>query len=251
MGELVGRTEHADSLNTVVPLARVVVDEADRGHSKLSVALHLPHDQLARVTRSHDKHFAAARNNAGARTLDQRTRQQSRTGDECEQQQVVERRNTSRKPLVRGRKGIEHEIGKQRCHGDAARGAPHVACRDVPPPAVVEAEDNEHRELDGDDDRKHLPREQVPVVDRGCFVETKKVGETPRCGDQRGVEEQLPDAPPVDRQNPHAWTSDDARRRTPTTSACCSSVMPAQSGRQRFSRDAFSVSGNSPAACPR
>ena len=54
---------------------------------------------------------------------------------------------------VHGRERVEHEVGEQRRDRDAARGAPHVARRDVAPPAVVEAEDDERRQLDRDDDR--------------------------------------------------------------------------------------------------
>ena len=46
------------------------------------------------------------------------------------------------------------------------RAAPHVAGRDVAPPAVVEAEEGEDAELDHGDEAEDLPRDVVLVVDR-------------------------------------------------------------------------------------
>src|SRR5262249_12874223 len=115
--------------------------------------------------------------------------------------------------------------------------------RDVAPPAVVEAEQDEDRKLDHDDHGDHLPRQQVAVVDRRLLVERQEEGEAPGGDDQQRVEQELPEAAPADPERSHTRTSEAALWTTATTSACCSSVIPAHSGRQRFSREARSVSG--------
>ena len=59
--EVVGRAEHADAVDAVAALARVVVDEADRRVVQLPVALHLAHHQLPRVAGADDQHLLAVR----------------------------------------------------------------------------------------------------------------------------------------------------------------------------------------------
>src|SRR5207249_5378288 len=74
----------------------------------------------------------------------------------------------------------------------ATRGDPHVVRRDVAPPAVVEAEEHERRELDRDHERDDLPVEQVPVEDRCRLVEAQEERQPPGGDDQDGIEENLP-----------------------------------------------------------
>src|SRR5439155_673882 len=81
----------------------------------------------------------------------------------------------------------------QRRHDDATRGSPHVARRDVAPPAVVEAEDDEHRELDPEHDRERLPREEVLVEGRDRLVEADPEREPPCDCDQDRVGDQIED----------------------------------------------------------
>ena len=218
MGELVGRPEHADVDDARAALARIVVDEADRRVMQLPVALHLPHHQLAGVAGADDQHLLAVRDEAAGRPLDQRAREQARARDERQQQEEVERRDAARQPrgVVR-RERVEHEVRERRRDRDAAEGAPHVARRDVPPPAVVEAEEHERRQLDRDDERDDVPVEQVPVEDRRRLVETEEERQTPRGDDQRRVEDELPDPVPVDREPAHqrarGFTARRARRR--------------------------------------
>ena len=249
MRELVGRAEDAHVDDAGAALAGIVVDEADRRVVQLPVALHLAHHQLSGVTRADDQHLLAVGDETRLRTLDQRAREQPRAGDEREQQQEVERRDTAWEPrrAVR-RERVENEVGERRGDRHAAGGAPHVAGRDVAPPAVVEAEQDEGAELERDDERDDVPVEQVPVEDRRRLVEAEEERQPPGGDDQRRIEDDLPDPVPVDREAHavHRATSSEALFSTETTSACCSSVIPAHSGRQRFSRDAFSVSGKSP-----
>ena len=80
---------------------------------------------------------------------------------------------------------------------DAARGAPHVAGGDVAPPAVVEAERDEDRELDRDDDEDRVDHQPVVRL-RHALVETQPERQPPGDGDQHGVREQLPEPMPVD-----------------------------------------------------
>ena len=67
----------------------------------------------------------------------------------------------------------------ERGERDAAERRPHVPRRDVPPPAVVEAGEREHGQLDPDDDEDDLPVEVAVVVDRPALVEPQQPGEHP------------------------------------------------------------------------
>ena len=252
VAEIVARPEHANPVDAVAALARVVVDEPDGRVVELAVALHLAHHQLPRVACADDQHLLAVGDDPRRRPLDQRAREQAGAGDEGEQEEVVERRDRPRQPgRVRRRERVEHEVGEGGRDRDAAERAPHVARRDVAPPAVVEARDDERRELQRDHDRDDLPVEEVPVEDRRRLVEAEEERQPPRRDDQDRIEEHLPRPVTVHRNVHQEATSSDARRSTETTSACCSSVIPAHSGRHRFSRDAFSVSGRSPSEYPR
>ena len=130
---------------------------------------------------------------------------------------------------------------------DAAHRRPHVADRDVPPPAVVEAEEHEHDELDRHDDEDRAAEERV-VVARHALVEAQLEGEVPRECDQAPVGDELPD--PVSIYWDQARTAA-ASRMTATTRSCVSAGMPAHIGRARFSAAAFSVSGSEPSFWPR
>ncbi len=245
--QIVGRPEHPDAVHAEVALARVVVDETDRRVVQVAVALHLADQELRCVAGADDQHLLAVGDDAGLGPLDQRAGEQPTAGDEREQEQVVERSDSAREPRGRlGRERVQHEIRERAGDRDAAEEPPHVARRDVAPPAVVEAEDHERREVDHDDERDHPGVEQVPVVDRGRLVEAQEERQAPRRRDQDRVEDELPDPVPVDRERLHEATGSSARSRTDTTRCCCSGAIPAQSGRQRFSRAAFSASGKSP-----
>ncbi len=199
--EVVGRAEHLDAVDAVASLARVVVDEADRRVVQLAVALQLADHQLPGISGADDQHLLAVGDEAGRRALDQRAGQQARSGDEREQQEVVERGDTAREARgVRGRERVEDEVRDRRGRGDAAKRAPHVARRDVAPPAVVEAEEHERREVDRDDERDHLPVEQVPVEDRRRLVEAQEERQLPRGDDQDRIERKLPDPVSIDRE---------------------------------------------------
>ena len=107
----------------------------------------------------------------------------------------------------------EDEEGGERRGDDPARGAPHVARRDVAPPAVVEAEEREDRELDRRDERRGPPSVDVAlVVDRQVGVEAEPEGEEPGGDDDREVRRELRQPMPVDRES-HALAA------TPTAAA--------------------------------
>ena len=74
----------------------------------------------------------------------------------------------------------EDDEGGERGERHAAERRPHVTGRDVPPPAVVEAREREHRELDRDDDEDDLPVEVAVVVHRPALVEAEQPGERSR-----------------------------------------------------------------------
>ena len=93
----------------------------------------------------------------------------------------------------------EDEEHDERRGDDPARRAPHVARRDVAPPAVVEAEEREDRELDRRDEAEHLPADVALVVDRQLGVEAEPEGEEPGGDDDREVCRQLRQPMPVER----------------------------------------------------
>jgi len=181
VGEIVGRAEHADAVQADVLLAWVVVDEADRRVAAGGSLEHLADNELRGVARPHHDHFLPARNErCSARPLDQAAGDQAGSGDECEQDQPVEHRDRSRQrePVDRVRE-VHDEVGDDARRGDAARRAPHVASRDVTPPAVVEAERDEDRELDRDHDQDRVDQQAV-VRARHALVEAQPEREPTR-----------------------------------------------------------------------
>ena len=128
----------------------------------------------------------------------------------------------SRAVLVR-RERVQHEVDEQRRDDDAARRAPHVPRRDVAPPAVVEAEEDEDRELDPEHEQRTSASRAGACRRTGRLVEADPEREPPRGDDQDRVGEQIEDAVPGDRQR-HATARPTAARTTSTTRSCCSDV---------------------------
>ncbi len=167
LGQLGGRPEDAHPVQTQVLLARVVVDEADRRVAERRVPQHLAQDQLRRVTRADDEHLLAARDDRPrGRTLDDRPREEPHAHDEREEEEQIDDPDPAR-----NRRGMEVEQREDEEGGDdgdrdAAKHAPHVLRRDVPPPAVVEAEGDEDGEHDPDHEDDDVPLEVAVVVAR-------------------------------------------------------------------------------------
>ena len=146
--------------------------------------------------------------------------------------------------------GVEEVDGRDRQHrrdDDADQRAPHVARRDVAPPALVEAERDEDGELDRDDEEDRLAQHRL-VVRRHLEVEAQLEREPPGCRDHRGVRCDLPQPVPRDR---HYTLTPTAERTTSTMRAWTSGSMPGQSGTEKFSSAARSVSGSEPGSQPR
>jgi hypothetical protein len=207
--QIVGRAEHANAVDTDVLLAGVVVDQADRRVAGRGRLEHLTDHELCRVTSpDHDHFLATSHERRCAGPLDEAARDQATAGDEREQDQPVEYRNRSRQREPVDRMGeVDGEIGDDARRRDAARRAPHVAGRDVTPPAVVEAECDEDRELDRDDDEDRVDHQAV-VRARHALVEAQPERKPPGNRDQRGIREQLPESMSVDRY--HEATGADA-----------------------------------------
>ena len=243
--ELRRRAQDADAVQPQVLLPRVVVDEPDGRVPERRGAQHLAQDLLGRVSGSHDDDlFAPGDDRPGGRALDQRAREEPAARHEGEQQQEIDDPDPPRNPSRM--KGREREDEEHDDDGDAdsSEGAPHVPRRDVPPPPVVEPECDEDRNRDGDDEEDDVPVEVPPVVDRRLMVEAHVPGEHPGRSDDGHVDDQLPETVAIDEAS-HARTPSVACT-VSTTRSCCSSVIPAQSGTEKFSRAARSVSGRSP-----
>ena len=86
------------------------------------------------------------------------------------------------------------------------------------------------------------------VVDRQVGVEAEPEGEVPGGDDDRQVRSQLREPMPVEGRSHRADATPTAARTTSTTRSCCSAVMPAQSGTEKFSCAARSVSGSAPSS---
>ena len=254
VGQLGGRPEHAHALNPVVALANVVVDEPDRRVAD-PAALHLLDDQLARVARADDDHLFPARDQPGrCRTLEDRPREQARSGDEREQEQPVDERDPAGKTRgVREREEIDDEARRERGDGHPAERAPHVPRGHVAPPPVVEAESREDDELDRDDEQHRPPADELLVERRDLpeRVEANLEREQPGGGNQPAVGGELPDPVSVHQAVHRTASSDTASLTAATIRSCTSAPIPAHIGSARFSREARSVSGKSVSACPR
>ena len=236
-----------------VLLPRVVVDEPDGRVTDGRVAEHLAQDELSRVACADDEQLLAARHDRARRgPLDDRAREQPHTHHEGEEEEQVH------DPDPAGdRRGVEVEEREDEEGGDDGRAdspedAPHVLGRDVPPPAVVEAEGDEDGEHDADDEQDDVPLEVAVVVDRPrVALEAHVPRRHPGERDQRRVDGDLPEAVAVDgRAHGYAGTPTAARMAS-TTRSCCSSSIPAHIGTARFSAAARSVSGSKPSATPR
>ena len=202
LGELGGRAEHANAVQAQVLLARVVVDQTDRRVAERRILQHLAQDQLRGVAGADEHDLLAARDeSAGRRPLDQGACEQARSCDEGEQHEEVDEPDAARNARgveVEQREDEEGGDGRRR---DAAYDPPHVLRRDIAPPAVVEAEREEHRQLDREDQREDVPVEVAVVVDgAGVAVEAHVPGDRPGGDDQERVGGDLPEPVPVDRR---------------------------------------------------
>ncbi len=244
--ELVGRPQHADPVQAQVLLPRIVVDEADRRVAERRRTQHLAEDLLGRISGPDDDDFLASRDHGADRgPLDQRAGKEPRAGDEGQQEQEVDDPDPARNP-----RGMEVEQREDEERGDRGRshasgGAPDVTRRDVPPPAVVEAGGDEDRDRDRDDEQHDVPIQVAAVVDRRLLIEPEVPRQEPGGYDERCVHADLPQPVPVDRRSHDAGTRA-AARTVSTTRSCCAAVIPAQSGTEKFSFAACSVSGRSP-----
>ncbi len=159
--------------------------------------------------------------------LDERAREQANAHDEGEQEEEVDDPDAARD---RRRMEVEQREDEERRNDgdhDTAQDAPHVLRRDVPPPAVVEAEGDEDREHDPDDERDDVPLEVAVVV---AAASRRRSGRTRRASTRRRsarVDGDLPQAVPVDGEA-HGYAGTPATERTAsTTRSCCSRVDPA------------------------
>ena len=252
VAELVDRPEHADAVEAEVLLARVVVDEPDRGVAETRALEHLADGELRGVSRADDDDLLAARDERSLRrALDQRAREEAGAGDEREQEERVDDPDPTRH--LRGMEvedGEDEEGGDDR-DDDPPDRLPHVARGDVAPPPVVEAERDEDREHDPDDERDDVPVLVPQVVDGRVVVEANEEREPPRGRDEDRVDRDLPQPMSVERASHALAGTPSATRTVSTTRSCMSGEMPAQSGIEKFSSAARSVSGRSPVRYPR
>ena len=192
---------------------------------------------------------------AGRRTLDQRASEQASARDEGEQDEEVDDPDAARDA---GGVEVEQCEDEERGDGrrrDASYHPPHVLRRDVAPPAVVEAEREEHRQLDRENESEDVPVEVAVVVDGArVAVEADVPGERPGRDDQQGVDADLPEPVPVD-GGTHRYRmtyagTPSAARTVSTTRSCCSAAIPAHNGTEKFSWPR-ARSGRSPSEYPR
>ena len=115
-------------MDAQVPLAAVVVDQADRRVAELRIALELADHELARVTRADDEHFLAARDDPLRGPFHQRSSEQAGAGDERKRQQQVQGSDPTWELHARDRRDqVDGDVGEHAGERDAVRDPPHVA----------------------------------------------------------------------------------------------------------------------------
>ena len=252
LGQLVRRAEHPHAVQAHVLLAPVVVDEPDRRVAERRVAEHLLDDQLRGVARADDDRLLAARDDAaGSRSLEDRAREQARTGHERETEQQVDEPDALRHACRVQLEEREDEEDGQRGEHHTADCVPHVARRDVAPPAVVEAARQEDGELERDDQQDDVPGQVAVVVHRPLLFEAKLPREPPRGGDQYRVDREAPHLVPVRPALSRQAATPAAARTVSTTRSCTSAEIPPHIGSARLSAAARSVSGSEPGCHPK
>ncbi len=246
--EVPGRPEHADTVESKVLLARIVVDETDRRIAQIRVLEHFAEDQLAGIARADDEYVAPAGNQPrAAGPLEDRPRGEPGSRDEPDEDQPVDDDDPARKPEGRRVPEVERRHGQDRGDADREERAPDVADRDIAPPVVVQAEDDEGEDLHADHDEHDVQAEERLVAGRHPVVEADVEREDPRQRDETGVDDGLPEAMPVERAHQAAFSAEAARRHS-TTCSCSSREMAGQSGSASVSREARSVAGRLPCA---
>ena len=224
-----------------VLLPGIVVDEPDRRVAERRRPQHLLDDQLRRVAGSDDERLLAARDDPpGQRPLDQRSGEHAHTGDEGEAEQQIDEPDAARNADAMDREDREDEVHRERAETDAAERAPHVPRRDVAPPAVVEAGEDEDRELDRDDQQHDRGVEVAVVVAGARLVEAKVPRQPPGQRDDRGVDGHVPEPVPVERgASGRDARGRERRSRRPAPAArhrCRAHIGSARSSRPRRAR---------------
>ena len=172
-----------------------------------------------------------------ARALDRRAGEEARAQDEGEREQEVDRGDRPRQPeAVHRRHEVDGQVGDEARDDDAARRRPHVAHRDVAPPAVVEAEGDEDDELDPDDEQDRPVEQRASRSAAGRGRSGAGTRATRTTATIAASTSELPE--PVRReelahQTPSATPT--AERTTSTTRSCASAGIPGQSGSEKFS----------------
>ena len=139
---------------------------------------------------------------------------------------------------------VKTRYDREQCDHDAAERSPHVPRRDVAPPAVVEAEEDEDGELDPDDEQQDRPVE-VASRRRPGRVWSKRScnARYQACGDERRVGRELPEPMPVERTH-HAPRPPRPRVLPRRRAPAARRAMPGPERDEKFSRAARSVSGS-------
>ena len=171
--DLLGRAEHLEAEHAHAALARVVVDEADRGGAEVGVELQLAHDHLAARAGADHQHLVLGQA-AGARgPLDDQAHRQAGAGDQHQGEQEVHHRDRARQVVGEGPQHGEGDDEDRAGDGDGADDQQEVATADVAPPLLVEPEGGEDDQLADDDEADRLGEED-PVAVRQAVRSSRK-----------------------------------------------------------------------------
>ena len=164
MRDLLGRAEHLQPQHPHPPLARVVVDEADRGGAEVGVELQLADDHLAAGAGADHQHLVLGHAGAARGPLDDQPHRQAGAGDQHQRQHEVGHLDRARQRVREGLGDGEEDDEDRAGDGDGAEDQQEVAAADVAPPLLVEPEGGEDDQLADDDEADRLGEEHLVAV---------------------------------------------------------------------------------------
>ena len=100
--DLLGRAEHLEPEHPHPALARVVVDEADRGRAEVGVELQLADDHLAAGAGADHQHLVLGHAGAARGPLDDQPHREAGAGDQHQGEHEVHHRDRARQVVVEG-----------------------------------------------------------------------------------------------------------------------------------------------------
>ena len=181
-------------------LARVVVDEADRGRPEARVELQLADHHLAAGAGADHQHLVLGDPGAARGPLDDQPHHEAGAGDQHQGEHEVHHRDRARQAVGEGPQDGEGDDQDRAGDDDRADDQQEVAAADVAPPLLVEPVDGEDDELADDDEADRLHEEDFVAMGKAVLVEeAQPEGKVEGQRYERRVRENLENPVAVDR----------------------------------------------------